>query len=161
MQSRPSTLVSPSHTNTTKRVTLTRDPGVDLFGDSVDDARSVRVDALRLQPVPEFVAVLHGVHLGKTRETPQTTKIRRIFITFGTPTAKKNLVLAGTALLKRPGLCRSRHDDNYTYLMFGFVRSPECQILSDELVRVGDFVVSLSVRQDLRPSCCDAGHLRR
>lgn len=42
---------------------LTRNPRVDLLGDRVDDSGSVRVDALGLQPVPELVAVLHGVHL--------------------------------------------------------------------------------------------------
>lgn len=47
------------------RAELTRNPSVDLFGDGVDDSRSVRVDALGLQPVPKLVAVLHGVHLRK------------------------------------------------------------------------------------------------
>lgn len=45
---------------------LTRNPRVDLLGDGVDNAGSVRVDALGLQPVPKLVAVLHGVHLGES-----------------------------------------------------------------------------------------------
>ena len=44
-------------------ILLTRNPRVDFLGDSVHDSGSVGVDALRLQPVPELVAVLHAVHL--------------------------------------------------------------------------------------------------
>ena len=39
------------------------------------------------------------------------------------------------------------------------VWSAERQELSDELVRVGDAVISFSLRQDLLPSIRDSGHL--
>lgn len=45
------------------------------------------------------------------------------------------------------------------YLVAILVRAAERQELSDELVCVGDAVVSLSLRQDLLPSSRDAGHL--
>lgn len=61
-----------THRHALTKKKLTRNPRVDLLGDGVDDAGSVRVDALGLQPVPKLVAVLHGVHLrreGGKKET--------------------------------------------------------------------------------------------
>lgn len=45
--------------------------------------------------------------------------------------------------------------------MIILVGAPEHHVLPDELVRVGDAVVALALRQDLRPSCGDARHLVR
>lgn len=47
------------------------------------------------------------------------------------------------------------------YLVIILVGAPEHHEFPDELVRVGDAVVALAIRQDLRPSCRDAWHLVR
>lgn len=44
-------------------VSLTTVSHVDFLGDGLDDATAVRIDILRLQPVPKLVTVLNRVHL--------------------------------------------------------------------------------------------------